>query len=310
MLKNQVDFEKKGIVFNIQRFSVNDGPGIRTIVFLKGCPLSCSWCSNPESQNRNKELLFNIKNCTGCHKCETKCKMDAINFNLDNRIDKDKCVNCGECVESCYPGALVISGEEMSVKEILDELNKDSVQFRHSNGGVTLSGGEPLLQEEFALELLKGCKTMGFHTTIETTGYINRKIVEEIVPWVDLVLLDIKTMDEEKHLKYIGASNKRILENARRISDLGINTIVRVPVIPEFNCDKESIHNIAEFTKSLGNVKEIHLLPYHKFGLNKYECLGRKYNVNDNIKTPSEDVMLELKKIVEDIGLKCNVGSH
>lgn len=310
MLKNEVDLNKVGTVFNIQRFSVNDGPGIRTIVFLKGCPLSCAWCSNPESQNKNKELLFNIKNCTGCHKCETICKMNAINFNNDNRIDRDKCINCGECVESCYPGALVISGKEMSVKEVLDELSKESVQFRRSNGGVTLSGGEPLLQDEFALEILKGCKSRGINTAIETTGYINKNIVEKVMPWVDLILLDIKTTDENKHLKYIGASNKLILENAKLMSDLGANIIVRVPIIPEFNCDIKSIENIAKFTKSLNNIKEIHLLPYHRFGLNKYECLGRNYMVRDDINTPSEETMLELKKIVENIGLKCNIGAH
>ncbi|AOR23642.1 glycyl-radical enzyme activating protein [Clostridium taeniosporum] len=310
MLKNEVDLNKTGTVFNIQRFSVNDGPGIRTIVFLKGCPLSCYWCSNPESQNINKELLFNLSNCTGCHKCEKNCEHDAIDFNNINRIDRDRCISCGNCAENCYPGALVISGKDMNVKEVLLEINKDSSQFRRSNGGVTLSGGEPLLQNEFALEILKGCKQMGVHTTIETTGYVNKNILENVLPWVDLVLLDIKTIDEEKHKKYVGASNKIILKNAKLISDLAKSMIVRVPVIPEFNCDSKSIENIAKFSKDLNHVKELHLLPYHRLGLNKYTCLGKKYLMKDNINTPNEEIMLKFKKIVQKIGLKCNIGAH
>ncbi|MBN1042013.1 glycyl-radical enzyme activating protein [Clostridium botulinum] len=310
MLKNEVDLNKMGTVFNIQRFSVNDGPGIRTIVFLKGCPLSCHWCSNPESQNVNKQLFFNIKNCTGCHKCKTICEYDAIDLNNFNRIDRDKCISCGKCAENCYPGALVVSGKEMSVKEVLDELNKDSSQFRRSNGGVTLSGGEPLLQHEFALEILKGCKSIGIHTTIETTGYVDKEILRKIAPWVDLVLLDIKTLNEDKHIKYVGASNKIILENAKSISELVTSTIIRVPVIPQFNCDEKSIQDIAKFTKSLNNITEIHLLPYHKLGLNKYDCLGKEYLMKNDINTPSEEVMLNFKKIVEDIGLTCNIGAN
>lgn len=310
MVNNEVDLEKEGTVFNIQRFSVNDGPGIRTIVFLKGCPLSCQWCSNPESQDSNRELLFNRKNCTECHKCEAICKKDAIKFNLSNRIDRDRCISCGECAESCYPGALVVSGKEMKVKEVLTEINKDYTQFRHSNGGVTLSGGEPLMQGDYALELLKGCKSMGINTAIETTGYVNKNTIDKVAPWVDLALLDIKTIDEEKHLKYVGKSNKIILENSKIISKVVPELIVRVPVIPGFNCDEKSIRAIAQFTKTLEKVKEIHLLPYHKFGLNKYECLGREYKILSEIHEPSQELMMEFKKVVEEEGLKCNIGAN
>lgn len=310
MVNNEVDLEKEGTVFNIQRFSVNDGPGIRTIVFLKGCPLSCQWCSNPESQNSNKELLFNKQNCIGCHKCEVICKKNAINFNLSNRIDRESCISCGECAESCYPGALVISGKEMKVKEVLSEISKDATQFRHSNGGVTLSGGEPLMQGDYALELLKGCKSMGINTAIETTGYVSKNTIDKVGPWVDLVLLDIKTIDEEKHLRYVGKSNKMILENAKIISKLVPDLIVRVPVIPGFNCDTKSIQAIAQFTKTLESVKEIHLLPYHKFGLNKYECLDREYKISSEVHEPSQELMVGLKKVVEDEGLKCNIGAN
>ncbi|KEI01731.1 glycyl-radical enzyme activating protein [Clostridium botulinum] len=309
MLSDKVNYKEKGNVFNIQRFSVNDGPGIRTIVFLKGCPLSCRWCSNPESQNRNSEIMFNIKNCTECHRCERVCSEGAIDFNLSYRIDRSKCINCGRCVERCYPGALVRSGEEMTVKEIIQELKKESVQFRRSNGGVTLSGGEPLMQSKFALELLKGCKSMGWHTTMETTAYASKDIIDKVMPWLDLILLDIKTVNSDKHFKYTGVRNETILENAKRISELGIKTIVRVPVIPEFNADKKSIYDIAIFATKLKMVDEIHLLPYHKLGVNKYACIGKKYNMGEDIKTPSNEFMLALKDIVENVGLKCNIGA-
>ncbi|AEB76806.1 glycyl-radical enzyme activating protein [Clostridium botulinum] len=309
MLSDKVNYKEKGNVFNIQRFSVNDGPGIRTIVFLKGCPLSCRWCSNPESQNRNSEIMFNIKNCTECHRCERVCSEGAIDFNLSYRIDRSKCINCGRCVERCYPGALVRSGEEMTVKEIIQELKKESVQFRRSNGGVTLSGGEPLMQSKFALELLKGCKSMGWHTTMETTAYASKDIIDKVMPWLDLILLDIKTVNSDKHFKYTGVRNETILENAKRISELGIKTIVRVPVIPEFNADKKSIYDIAIFATKLKMVDEIHLLPYHKLGVNKYACIGKRYNMGEDIKTPSNEFMLALKDIVENVGLKCNIGA-
>lgn len=310
MVKEQVDYNKKGTVFNIQRFSVNDGPGLRTTVFLKGCPLSCHWCSNPESQNKNKQIMFNIKNCNGCHKCEEICKLEAIDFSNPNRIDRDKCTKCGECAEVCYPGALVISGEEITVEEVIKELKKDSIQFRHSNGGITLSGGEPLMQPEFSLELLKACKVMGFHTAIETTAYTSKDIINNVMPYLDLVLLDIKTLNSSKHKEYIGSDNEIILENAKEIVKLNKDVIIRVPVIPEFNADEESIYDIAMFAKTLKTVEEIHLLPYHKLGINKYECIGKEYSMKDEIDTPSDELMLKLKKVVEDLGIHCNIGAH
>lgn len=310
MVKNEIDYNKKGTVFNIQRFSVNDGPGIRTTVFLKGCPLSCNWCSNPESQNRHKQIMFNIKNCIGCHKCEKVCKVKAIDFSYPNRIDRDKCTNCGECAEVCYLGALVVSGEEMTVEEVLKKLKKDAIQFRNSNGGITLSGGEPLMQAEFTVELLKACKAMGFHTAMETTAYASKETINNVMPYLNLVLLDIKTLNSNRHKEYIGTDNEIILENAKEIVKLGKDVIIRVPVIPEFNADKESIRDIAMFAKKLGKVKEIHLLPYHKLGINKYECIGKEYNMKEEIATPSDEFMLNLKKVVEDLGIYCNIGAH
>ncbi|WP_085829212.1 glycyl-radical enzyme activating protein [Clostridium massiliodielmoense] len=309
MLKTKINYEEKGNVFNIQRFSVNDGPGIRTIVFLKGCPLSCRWCSNPESQSRYSEILFNDKNCTGCHRCEKVCTENAIDFNHKYRIIRDKCIQCGECIENCYSGAIVKVGEKRSVKEVVEDVKKDFVQFRRSGGGVTLSGGEPLIQPRFILNLLKGFKAVGLNTAIETTAYTSRGIIDKVMKWIDLVLLDIKTVDTLKHLEYTGVRNEIILENAKRISELGVKTIVRVPVIPGFNADEKSIEDIAKFATTLKMVDEIHLLPYHKLGVNKYECLGKEYKISDEIKTPTNEYMEKLKSVVENVGLKCNIGA-
>lgn len=309
MINNDINYNEHGRVFNIQRFSVNDGPGVRTIVFLKGCPLSCHWCSNPESQHEYSELMFNEVNCTSCGKCAKLCKENAIDFGSKYRIDREKCINCGECIEDCYRGALVMSGEDMTVDEVINEVKKDETQFRHSNGGITLSGGEPLMQPEFALEVLKMSKSKGWNTTIETTGFTSKEVIDKVIPWVDLVLLDIKSMDSDKHLEYVGQRNEIILENAKRISDLGVNMIIRVPVIPGFNGDLKSIKKIAEFAKELKRVKEMHILPYHRLGVNKYSCIGREYKMGKDIKTPDDEFIEELKQIVEKVGVKCNIGA-
>lgn len=309
MKDNEVNYNKTGLIFNIQRFSVNDGPGVRTIVFLKGCPLSCLWCSNPESQHNYKEIMFNENNCTGCNKCEKNCTHNGIDFNIKNRIDREKCINCGDCTDECYREALVMSGEEVNVSKVIEEVKKDDMEFRHSGGGITLSGGEPLMQPEFALELLRASKYNGWNTTIETTGFTSKEVIDKVMPWVDLVLLDIKTTDLDKHIEYVGKSNEIILENAKRISELGTNMIIRVPIIPEFNADFKSVKEIAEFVKNLKMVKEMHILPYHRLGVNKYNCLGREYKMKDSVVTPSDEFMEELKGIVEKVGVKCNIGA-
>jgi len=292
----------------MQRFSIHDGPGVRTIVFFKGCPLKCNWCSNPESQDPVIQIMFNEKNCVECKKCEKTCPVGAIDMLRSGRIDREQCIRCGICAENCYPGGLVKSGEEITVDKVINELKKETVQYRRSGGGVTLSGGEALMQPKFAIELLKACKAMGWHTAIETTGYASEDVIDKVIPWVDLVLLDIKSLDDEKHKKYIHASNERIIKNAKKISTLGVELIIRVPVIPEFNCDENSIYDISKFAKSLNGVKQLDLLPYHKLGANKYKNLGQEYTMGHDIKTPDEDTMNKLKKIVEECGLVCTIG--
>lgn len=304
-----VNYEEKGLIFNIQRFSVNDGPGLRTIVFLKGCPLDCLWCSNPESKHPYEELMFNNKNCIGCHNCENICEYDAIDFNNSYRINKEKCINCNKCVDVCYSDALVNMGQHKTIKEVLEIVKKDFVQFRRSGGGVTLSGGEPLMQPKFSKELLKGCKESLINTAIETTAFAESSAINEVFPWVDLALIDIKNIDDEKHKKYVGQSNKKILENIKLIDNLCNKIIIRVPIIPNFNCDEDSIRDIARFAKNLNSLLEIHILPYHRLGVNKYECLGIDYKMPENISSPTKETMEKLKNIVEEEGIKCNIGA-
>jgi len=202
----------------------------------------------------------------------------------------------------------VKSGEETTVERVITELKKETIQYRRSGGGVTLSGGEALMQPEFTIELLKACKAMGWHTAIETTGYASEEVIDKVIPWVDLVLLDIKTLNNEKHKKYVHVSNEIVVRNAEKISNMGVELIIRVPVIPEFNCDEKSIYDIAKFAKSLNGVKQLDLLPYHKLGANKYENLGRDYTMGQGIKTPDENIVNKFKKIVEEFDLECTIG--
>lgn len=307
MAMDESNLKTKGIVFDLQRFSLHDGPGIRTIVFLKGCPLACRWCSNPESQQRDPQLMFISNNCIGCKRCISVCSVGALDFSNPFPINYDKCRACGKCVRVCYSGALNMAGAAKTVEDVLAELKKDTVHYRRSGGGITLSGGESLVQAEFAEQLLKGCKANGWHTAIETTAFANEEALKRVLPWLDLVLLDIKHMDHNKHKEYTGQSNEIILRNARIIARSNVPTIIRVPVIPGFNDSVENIQAIANFACSLENVKEMHLLPYHRLGQNKYKYLNREYKAKDLTPLTDENVG-PLKKVVENSGLICKIG--
>lgn len=254
----------KGRIFNIQRFSVHDGPGIRTIIFLKGCFLKCKWCCNPESQE----------------------------YKIQTMISDGKEKNVGQ---------------DITVGEIIETVKKDMPYYRRSGGGITLSGGECLCQPRFTEALLKECKANGINTAIETTGFSEYSIIEKILPYVDTVLMDIKHMKPEKHKEYTTQSNEQILKNARKIAENAKELIIRVPVIPGFNDSVEEIKEIAEFAKSLKGVKRLHLLPYHNFGADKYEGLGRAYELH-NIKPPEKSHMETLLKVVNEIGLDGQIG--
>lgn len=273
---------EEGIVFNIQHFSIQDGKGIRTTVFLKGCPLACQWCANPESQCINPELTYSKKTCINCKSCLHQ-DMDHI-VNLDKEgnviVHPDRAEHIWHYSEICPTQALTAMGETKTIKEVLDQVEKDAVFYKYSFGGITLSGGEPLLQADFAEALLKEAKKRYIHTAIETTGFAPYKNVKKVFSQLDFIIYDIKMMDDEKHKKYTGVSNQLILENFQRMRQDFSETpvLVRTPVIPGINDEQEDICAIRDFVKQFSNVS-YELLKFHRLGEPKYEMLGRKWKI-------------------------------
>ena len=273
---------KKGTVFNIQRFCVNDGPGIRTTVFLKGCMLNCAWCHNPESKSRKPQLMFYANKCIGCMECLKACALGAhaLAEGGAHSIDRDRCTACGACARACV-GALEICGAEKSVDEVITEVLKDESFYKNSGGGMTLSGGDPFMQHEFSLELLKAAKQNGIHTCIETCGYVSTDILERFVPYVDIFLWDIKESDEQRHVEYTGVSNRQILDNLRYLDRVGASVVLRCPIIPEYNCRDAHLHFIGELAESLDSVIRVDVEPYHPLGSSKSEALGIEYPLGE-----------------------------
>ena len=268
--------EKRGIIFNIQRFSIHDGPGIRTTVFMKGCPLKCQWCCNPESIKINQEIMAHNIKCIHCGKCKEICPENAIlSIDGDRRIDFSKCNFCMKCLNVCPTKTLECIGNFISVDEVMREVRRDSLFYQNSGGGVTLSGGEPLLQWEFTQSILKACKEEGFHTALDTCGYASWEAAEGVLKYVDLVLFDVKHLDNDMHLKGTGVSNTLILQNLERIAAQK-KIWIRVPLIPGFNDSQKNIKEVACLASQY-KVEKISLLPYHEFGKSKYEKLGRDY---------------------------------
>jgi len=300
----KANYETEGVLFNIQRYSLHDGPGIRTIPFFKGCPLSCKWCCNPESQRPQPELIFKSRDCIRCGKCLAACRHQALSLSNPFFVDRTRCTQCGDCTQVCPTGALEMKGKRMTVGQVMRELQKEENLFRRSGGGVTLSGGEPLAQPDFARELLKACKEKGWHTAIETTGLASKAVIEAVFPYVDLALTDIKAINPAVHQANTGVDNSTILENLLRISFI-TKTIVRVPVIPGVNDNPEEIQSITEFARLMLNVSEIHLLPYHRFGENKYALLGRAYPLQEESGVVD---IAPLRRIVESAGFSCHTG--
>lgn len=289
----------KGNIFNIQRFSINDGPGIRTTVFLKGCPLSCAWCHNPESNSPLPDIFYDPVKCAGCGKCEKICKNAQHVFDSGEHIFlRSSCTLCMDCVSACPAGAFEICGKEITPEDILSEVLRDKEFYEESGGGVTLSGGEPLMQYDFAAEILKKSKEYGIHTAVETSGYC-KKDLSEIRKFVDLWLYDIKLFPENKHIEYTGVSNKIILDNLYFLDNAGAKIILRCPIIPDINLNKDHFNEIAKLAESLKNIEAVHFEPYHPLGTSKAEKLGRiqRYDKKELL---SGDEILPFAAIVKD----------
>ena len=297
--------EKTGIVFSIQRLSAHDGPGWRTLVFLKGCSLRCRWCSNPESWDRQPELAFNLDRCIGTHECTRCidiCPLKAVSLSPDKNtvaINRNTCDNCGQCAEECPSQALYMFGRSMEASEVIRKIEEDTLFYSRSGGGITLGGGEPLLQAEFAAELLSQAKRRGLHTTIETCGAVPGKQMEMFLRNVDYVLYDIKSADSQKHKLYTGSANTRILNNLKRLNSNfpEIKVTVRTPVITGFNDTPNDISAILDWLECNTNISDYELLPYHRFGSPKYGYLGRHYRLAE-LQPPSVSLMKKLNALV------------
>jgi pyruvate formate lyase activating enzyme len=293
---------KKGIVFNIQRYSINDGPGIRTLVFFKGCQLRCLWCSNPESQKLPNEVSYIRKICLLCQRCVQNCPNDSLMLENKNILtDFQKCKVCGKCVEVCPVNARKIEGKEYTVKELFELVNKDKVFFETSGGGLTISGGEPFGQFEFLLKFLIKCKSEGLNITIETCGYTEWNKLKSALPYIDLFLYDIKHMNPKLHEQYTRVDNNKIFNNFKKLVNSGARVIVRFPLIPGYNDDKKNLNEMVKFLNEVNYRDELHLLPYHRLGSNKYQHLSRKYEMED-IKILNNKEIDKIKKFFENEG--------
>ena len=300
-----------GTIFNIQRFSIHDGPGIRTTVFLKGCPLHCFWCHNPEGLHKAIEIQFDSARCIGCGECVRVCRQGAQVLNEQGRIyHRELCEVCGACVETCFAEGLQMVGRDLSVEQVMAEVLLDHAFYTNSGGGVTLSGGEPLLQPDFALAVLAACQAAGIHTALETTTYCSWEILAKTLPLTDLYMVDIKHLDPEKHREATGVPNSRILANIRSLAATGKPVLFRVPVVPGVNDTPEDIGAIASFVHELSVARteghselSVELLAFHRLAEDKYTSLGLEYHAAD-LEPPTKDHLAALADVVRAQGVK------
>lgn len=297
--------EPTGIVFNIQKFSIHDGPGVRTSVFLKGCPLRCKWCSNPESQRYEPQILYHSTECVHCKKCVVSCPEQAISEDAGGRIHIDfaKCGGCLTCVRGCPGRALTCEGEAKTADEVFEVCMQDLDFYEESGGGVTISGGEGMMQPDFAEALLRRLKAEGVHTAIETTGCVPSAIFQRLAPQFDLLLFDVKHWDSASHRAGTGVGNEQIVENLRWGHGQGLNILPRIPVIPGFNGAPEDAEGIAGLLCDIGLTKA-QLLPFHQMGERKYEFLNRTYELTGVSALHPED-LTQYRQIFLDQGIDC-----
>jgi pyruvate formate lyase activating enzyme len=307
----QVDsfwMDNNGFIFDIKRYAIHDGPGIRTTVFLKGCPLRCWWCHNPEGISPAYELMYFEFKCMHCRTCLNVCETGAITFENNNLfIDRSLCTSCGLCTETCPTGALTLVGKKITLEELIREIEKDVLFYDNSGGGVTFSGGEPLLQHQFLIEALKECKKRGLHTVLDTSGYAPRDIFSLVLDYVDVFLYDLKLADDEEHKRYTGVSNSLIKDNLQTLVNIGRgkDVILRLPVIPAITDTERNISLLIEFVSSLKGISEIDLLPFHDVS-EKYNRLGKEYKMHIH-KAPLREDLEYIKERFERIGLYVKV---
>ena len=295
-----------GLIFDIKKFAIHDGPGIRTTVFFKGCPLTCVWCHNPEGIVREPEFMWSEPKCLGCKMCQESCSRDALSFSDQDRLhlDTTRCNLCRACISVCHSQALELIGREMTVDDVLEEIEKDILFYDESKGGVTFSGGEPLMQPEFLYTLLKSCRTLGIHTAVDTSGYAPSDVLAKISEYTDLFLYDVKVINDEIHTKVTGASNKIIFENLEMLQNMKKNLIVRIPVIPGINDDEKNISELGEFISSIG-IEGVNILPYHKGGVEKAKKLGKSPFV---VNSPSSRDLSRIEKTLISFKLQVKRG--
>ncbi len=321
-----------GTIFDIKKYSINDGPGIRTTVFFSGCPLSCLWCHNPESQSLTPELLYRENRCLKCGACVDVCLQGAISFseqveprssqstqrkalNLSGLsalrgekvfTDREKCTRCETCISTCYSGARQFSGRTVTVREVMAQLERDVPFYDESGGGVTFSGGEPLMQPEFLSTLLGACREQEIHTVVDTSGFANWNVFEQIRQDVDLFIYDLKHMNSAHHRKVTGVPNEPILSNLRALSERGHRILVRIPLIPGINDDDQNLRQSGEFLASLPKLEGVEVMGYHNIAQAKYEALGREYQLPDT-KPPTDAEMLHAAELLRNYGLSVSV---
>jgi pyruvate formate lyase activating enzyme len=297
-----------GTIFDIKRFAVYDGPGIRTTVFLKGCPLHCLWCHNPEGISRQPQLVFTPQKCIGCGQCISVCPQKVHQLaNGRHVIVWERCLACGTCAEGCYAGALELAGRQVTVEEVLNEVLRDRAFYETSGGGMTLSGGEPLAQYGFIRALLQAAKAEGVHTALDTTGLAPWNQLEGLLSHTDLILYDLKHMDQERHMALTGVPNQRILDNLRRLDDAGQPLWIRIPLIPGQNDDDANYHALGRFLSSLEHIERIEILRYHRLAESKYESVGYAYSLQ-GLEVPSEETAESRRHILLGYGLSQTIA--
>lgn len=302
---------KSGLIFHIIRGSFVDGYGVRTTVFLKGCPLSCIWCCNPEGQHGHPEIKFTPSECDGCGRCVPVCPTNAIQLEPKSggdriKIDRELCTNCGKCIEVCYTGALDCFGKYYTVDELFDIVKKDEQFYRTSGGGVTIGGGEPTFQPLFTYALLRKCKENYIHTAVDTCGYTLTSEGLKVLEEADLLLYDIKGIDPKEHFKNTSVSNELILSTLKRLDAMGKTIIIRVPIVPGYTDSAQNIESTAKFLSRLKSVERVDLLAYHEYGGVKYGQLGREYKLH--IQLPTEEQLNAIKATFERYGLNVQLG--